>query len=161
MSTAGKTALPAYVVTTSGTVIGAVRVRACAAPAATVTEVEARTTTTSADSRWRGRVMPRDPSRGGGLGAGQSAASFARVGAYGVTRSRMRASAGVRLALRWLHDAQAATVFSQLEPTAAAQWQHVVDRGGVPAAVGAGVPSRTRTPERDQPAGRCSQCAAT
>ena len=47
---------------------------------------------------------------------GQSAASLARVGAYGVTRSRRRASAGVRLALRWLHDAQAATVLDHVEP---------------------------------------------
>src|SRR4051794_8584673 len=48
--------------------------------------------------------------------AAHIAASLARVGAYGVTRSRIPASAGVRLALRWLQPAHAATVLSQLDP---------------------------------------------
>ena len=55
-------------------------------------------------------------SRSGRRRAIQRAASFARVGAYGVMCNRRRASAGVRFALRWLHDAQAATVLDQVEP---------------------------------------------
>jgi len=44
------------------------------------------------------------------------------VGAYGVMCSRRRASAGVRLALRWLHVAQAARVMAKQYGTEVGPW---------------------------------------
>lgn len=57
------------------------------------------------------RTDPGDGAPGRSVTVRQQTASCARVGTYGWKRSCMRASRGVRSALRRLHDSQAATVF--------------------------------------------------
>lgn len=60
-------------------------------------------------------ALPAGPTRASPDRSGvvrQQAANCTRVGTYGSTSSRMRASCGVRSALRRLHFSQAATVFS-------------------------------------------------
>ena len=65
-------------------------------------------------------------------GPHQRVTRAAHVGACGVVRSGIRASAGVRSPLRWLQPPQAATVFSQvfLPPRArGTMWSTVVAVG--------------------------------